>query len=89
MVAVRAIYENGHLRLLDPVSLEAGQQVTITIEPVTEQQVLRETLGDLVRWADPTNDPNAWVEAEAEAIDTAFQAATPLSQYILEERGEA
>ncbi len=29
--AIRAIYEDGHLRLLDPVELSEGEQVQITI----------------------------------------------------------
>ena len=33
MVSIRAIYENGKLRLLDPVELQEGQEVKITIVP--------------------------------------------------------
>ena len=33
MVSVRAIYEDGKLRLLDPVELEEGQEVIITVVP--------------------------------------------------------
>jgi predicted DNA-binding antitoxin AbrB/MazE fold protein len=88
-MVIRAVYENGSLRLLDPVTLTPGQQVTVTIEPLTEQNVLRTVLGDLVRWADPQQDQDAWTENEAAAIDQAFQGLPPLSQIILEERGEA
>jgi predicted DNA-binding antitoxin AbrB/MazE fold protein len=31
MASIRAIYENGKLRLLDPVELQEGQEVKITI----------------------------------------------------------
>ncbi len=35
--AIRAIYEDGHLRLLDPVELTEGEQVEVIIQhqPVT------------------------------------------------------
>jgi predicted DNA-binding antitoxin AbrB/MazE fold protein len=35
-MVVRAIYENGQLRLLDKVDLQEGQEVTINIEAVSE-----------------------------------------------------
>ena len=78
-MTIRTIYENGSLRLLDPVSLTPGQQVMVTIETPDEQDALRHALGDLVRWADPTDDRDAWTEAEAATIDRAFQGAPPLS----------
>jgi len=87
-MVIRAVYENGYLRLLDPVGLTPGQQVTVTIETPTEQGALREALGDLLRWADPNADQDAWAEGEANAIDQAFKGIPPLSQIILEERGE-
>ena len=31
MVSIRAIYEDGKLRLLDPIDLREGQEVSITI----------------------------------------------------------
>ena len=33
MVSIRAIYENGKLRLLDPIELQEGQEVKVTIIP--------------------------------------------------------
>ena len=33
MVSIRAIYENGYLRLLDPIDLQEGQEVRVTIIP--------------------------------------------------------
>lgn len=85
---VRAIYENGQLRLLDPVDLREGQTVTVNIEPVSEQNALRAVLGDLIRWSDPDINSDEWVEAEAQNIDRTFQGEIPLSQYIIEDRGE-
>ena len=87
-MVIRAVYENGTLRLLDPVMLIPGQEVTVTIEAPTEQGAMRNVLGDLVRWADLNADEDAWAENEADAIDQAFQGLPPLSQIILEERGE-
>ena len=87
-MVIRAVYENGYLRLLDPVMLIPGQEVTVTIEAPTEQGAMRNVLGDLVRWADLNADEDAWAENEADAIDQAFQGLPPLSQIILEERGE-
>jgi predicted DNA-binding antitoxin AbrB/MazE fold protein len=86
--AVRAVYENGQLRLLDPVDLQEGQEVTVSIDAFNEREHLKQILGDLVRWADPSDNTDAWVEAEAEAIDRAFQGTPPLSTYIIEDRGD-
>lgn len=84
-LAVRAIYENGHLRLLDPVDLPEGQPVMVSIDPQNEREALKAILGDMVIWLD-TSD--AWVEDMADEIDRAFQGEPPLSQYIIEDRGE-
>ncbi len=88
-MTIRAIYEDGYLRLLDPLTLTTGQEVKLTIETPSEQDTLRDVLGDLVRWATPADDRDAWAEAEADRIDQAFQGTPPLSQIILEERGKA
>ncbi len=45
-MGIRAIYEDGYLRLLDPVTLTPGQQVTVTIETPSESNTLRNVLGD-------------------------------------------
>ena len=37
MVTVRAIYENGKLRLLDDVELEEGREVTITLREIPKK----------------------------------------------------
>ncbi len=98
MVAVRAIYENGTLRLLDPVDLQPGQQVTIQLDPEAvqpkqptpeeERAILREALGDLLIWADPTYAENEWVEAEADNIARELAGGKRLSDIIIEERHE-
>lgn len=88
-LVVRAVYEGDRqLRLLDPVELEKGQEVSVTIEQ-DERAVLKSILGDTVQWSNPDDDSNAWVEEMADEIDRAFQGDPPLSQYIIEDRGEA
>lgn len=87
MVSIRAVYEDGYLKPLEPLDLTPGQEVRVTIEG-DERDKLRAVLGDLVRWANPDDDRDAWVEDEADAIDKAFQGDPPLSQIIIDDRGE-
>jgi predicted DNA-binding antitoxin AbrB/MazE fold protein len=44
MNAIRAIYENGMLRLLDPVELEEGQRLDVVLHLKTEQELVRQAL---------------------------------------------
>lgn len=88
-ISVKAIYENGHLRLLDAVNLHDGQTVQVQIQAVDEPALLRELLGDLVaHWPDPSNDDDAYLEDMADDIAAAFGGDPPLSQIIIEDRGE-
>ena len=87
---IEAIYENGQLRLLSPVKLSEGQRVQVAIEPMHSQEVLRMALGDLVtHWPDLSDDSDAELEDLAEEIDRALQGQKPLSEIIIEDRGEA
>jgi predicted DNA-binding antitoxin AbrB/MazE fold protein len=84
---IRAVYENGHLRPLEPLNLREGEQVNLRVETEPDMAQIREALADMnIQWADPTNDLHAWVEEEAEAIDLALQGDPPLSQFIIEDR---
>lgn len=86
---IEAIYENGRLRLLSPVDLTEGQHVLIDIEPVYEQQVLKAALSDLLaHWPDTSDDGDAHLEQRIQEIDDAFQGQPPLSQLIIEDRGD-
>ncbi len=86
MVAVRAIYENGQLRLLDPVDLQEGQEIYVTI--MSERERVRAALADiLVQMPDPTDD-DFDEEAAAREIEDAFRGLPPLSETIIEERRE-
>ncbi len=62
MVAVRAIYENGNLRLLDPVELKAGQIVVVKIDPDDGTE-------SVIRVLDPANLTS---EEEQELLNIAF-----------------
>lgn len=86
---IRAVYQDGQIKLLDPVELQEGQQMTINVEPVNEREKLKAILGDMVIWPDTSDDSDAWVEDMADEIDQAFQGDTPLSQYIIEDRGDS
>ncbi len=92
MNAIRAIYEDGKLRLLDPVDLVDGQQVEIVLRLKTEEELVREALADLnIQWHDPNAFADDDVDEEAlmKEISDAFSGDPPLSQYIIEDRGEA
>jgi predicted DNA-binding antitoxin AbrB/MazE fold protein len=61
MVSIRAIYENGALHLLEPVDLQDGQEVDITIVPkATESKRGERVLGlhfGLIHMSDDFDDP--------------------------------
>jgi predicted DNA-binding antitoxin AbrB/MazE fold protein len=84
--AVRAIYEQGRLRLLDPVNLAEGQEIALMI--LSERERARAALGNLmVEYApEPVEDVDeAALLAE---IDVAMKGKPPVSDVILEERRE-
>ncbi len=92
MEAIEAIYRDGQLRLLDPVDLAEGQRVRVTIQAVveewSEEEHLRAVLGDMVRLPNPDDDKDAWVELMVDEIDQAYQGEPPLSEVIIQDRGE-
>lgn len=67
---VQAIYEQGHLRLLEPVSLEEGRRITISI--ITERDRI------------PGDESDE--EALMAELAAAFEGQPPLSETIIEER---
>lgn len=91
-MVVKAIYEGGKFRLLEPIQLIEGQTVTLDILPETanpnEAEAIRAALGTLVRWSDPSDNRNAWAEDMADEIDKTFQGNPPLSEIIIQDRGE-
>ena len=84
---IHAVYESGRLRPLEPIDLVEGQRVTIAIQ-TAEVDAIRVALGDLVRWADTSDDSDAGLEMLADEIDNAYQGEPPLSQIIIEDRGD-
>lgn len=60
---VRAIYENGHLRLLDPVEPEVGQTITVQIvadSPAAQPPVRRKRIAGL-------HEGSIWMSADFDA----------------------
>ena len=81
---VRATYEDGRLRVLDPVDLTEEEQVQLTI--FTEQERTRAALGDLLVVCEPARDDSI-DEAELQAeIDATMQGQVPVSDAITQER---
>ena len=86
MQSVRAVYKDGLLRLLDPVDLVDGQEVSITI--MSERDRVRAALGDLLaQLPDPTRDDIDENELMRE-IEAGFRGQPPLSETIIAERHE-
>jgi predicted DNA-binding antitoxin AbrB/MazE fold protein len=80
--AVRAVYESGRLRVLDPVDLTEGEQVQLMI--LSDKERTRAALGDLLMPSEPDTD-----EAELLAeIDAALQGRVSVSDAIIQERQE-
>lgn len=84
--AVRAIYEQGRLRLLDPVSLTEGQEIEVLI--LSERERARAALGDLLI----DDETPSTVEIDEESlfaeIDSALGGNVTVSDVIIEERRE-
>lgn len=85
--AVRAVYENGRLRVLDPVTLAEGEQVQVLI--LRAQERTRAALGDLlVEPAPDTGDAvdEAGLLADIDAALASVPGQTPVSEAIIQER---
>lgn len=85
---IRAIYEGGTLRLLDPVELTEGQQVEVYL--LTEREIARAALKDLLVPADPADDEDEELDEAAllREINADFRGKEPLSETIIQERRE-
>lgn len=86
--AVRAVYEHGHLRLLDPVDLTEGQEIQLMI--VSERERARVALGDILVHYDPNAELDETVDEAAllAEIDADTKGKPTISDAILEERRE-
>ena len=82
---IRAIYNDGQLRLLEPVDLSEGQEIQLLI--LSEDERIRAALGDLlVEIAEPADAPEIDEDALYREIEAAFRGQPPLSYTIIEER---
>lgn len=86
-ITVNAIYENGKLVLLEPLDLQEGQQVQVTI--LTERDRVLAALKDLL--VDTSmlyqDDEDFDEEALMQEIQEGFKGVT-LSDIIIQERSE-
>jgi len=92
---VTAVYENGILRPLEPLSLKEHQRIRIQLLPeqiFTETEQLIQALVDKGRLTPPPGtleaNPLSTAERQQLAILLGQAAAKPLSEIIIEDRGE-
>ncbi len=85
---VRAIYEHGQLRLLDPVDLAEGQEIQLVI--VSERDRAQAALGNMLVQDTPDVALDEAVDEAAllAEIDAAMKGKPGVSDVILEERRE-
>ena len=84
--SIRAVYQNGQLRLLDPVELSEGQEVELVI--LSEQEKLHSALGDLLVQIDSDSIEDIDEQSLLAEIAEDFRGQPPLSQSIIEERNK-
>jgi predicted DNA-binding antitoxin AbrB/MazE fold protein len=82
--AIHAIYENGSLRLLEPVNLTEGEHIQVMI--ISEREQARAALANMtVKFEPQVNDDLDETALQAE-IDAELQGKTSVSDAIIEER---
>jgi predicted DNA-binding antitoxin AbrB/MazE fold protein len=84
--AIRAIYHEGQLQLLDKVDLAEGQEIQLLI--LSDEDKLRSALGDLLLESEDTSDEILDEDALLAEIEEGFRGQPPLSQSIIDERQE-
>ena len=88
MAAIRAVYHNGQLKLLDPVDLVEGQEVQLQI--LESQKSLQELIGDmLVHFGEDEiklNENDIDEEAILAQLAEVMKGKRPLSEIIIEDR---
>ncbi len=84
---IRAVYENGHLRLLDPVKLQEGETVNINI--LSDREQAQSVLYDILVH-DDTDELDETLDEEAltREVQEGFRGTRSLSEIIVEERGD-
>jgi len=93
-ISVRAVYQDGQLRLLDPVDLADGQIVHVTIGAESKPLVLTADLVDarlrsagLLADMEESGDATELSPEERERIGSLFVRERPSEDLIDEERG--
>jgi predicted DNA-binding antitoxin AbrB/MazE fold protein len=81
---IRAVYEHGHLRLLDPVDLTEGQEIQLMI--VSERERARAALADILMHVDAEADEIIDEAALLAEIDADTKGKPAISDAIVEER---
>jgi predicted DNA-binding antitoxin AbrB/MazE fold protein len=81
---IRAVYEQGRLRPLDPLSLADGQEILLTI--LSERERVRAALGDILAPAVAEPEDKLDEVALLPMIDEELRGSVSVSGAILEER---
>jgi predicted DNA-binding antitoxin AbrB/MazE fold protein len=84
--AVRAVYEQGRLRLVDAVNLLEGQEIHLIL--LSERERARTALDDLLVQYEPEAVEEVDEAKLLSEIDAAMQGKPSLSDVIIEERRE-
>jgi len=82
--AIRAVYSEGQLRLLDPVNLAEGQEIELMI--LSDEERVIAALGDLLVEIPGLTGESINEEALAHEVEEGFRGQRPLSETIMEER---
>jgi predicted DNA-binding antitoxin AbrB/MazE fold protein len=86
-ISIRAVYEQGRLRPLEPVTLAEGQEIQLMILTDRERSIL--ALGDLlVEVPPPPDDDSIDEEALMREVEEGLRGKPSLSKLIIEERRE-
>lgn len=83
---IRAVYEEGHLKLLHSVNLTEGQEIDIVI--LTERERAAAVLGELAVPLPRVGDEDIDEAALQREIDEAYRGKPSVSDAIIEERRE-
>ena len=84
-ISIRAVYEEGRLRPLDPLDPEEGQEVRLLILK-GEKEPVREALGEMVVPPSHVEEEALDEEALLREIEEACRGGPPASDAILQER---
>lgn len=90
VASIRAVYESGYLRLLDPIELSEGQQVQIAIvAPMTNDEIdTRLRAAGLLAEIDVPEDAEELTPKERLRIGRLFLGQQPSEALIDEDRGQ-